>query len=324
MTVPPSEIQADLDGLINAGQHTIRDGILTLLAMEVQSGAIVDWHRLPIKGSPARAVSSDLGRKIYPALHIAGSPEALQTGVKGLATYRNRSTTSGHWEAVLDWATLQTDVATVEQAFLYLADCVAATARNLPPMPVLDTPRLNFSTVFALLDGLLSQRSAGAHEQFVFAALLEAWRSQLGEPGVVETKNLNAADAAAGTAGDVQEKYRGQVTEAYELTAGGFATKITQAASTLRQHDLRRVHIVARGAARASGAEIAAALPDGVDLTILDVREESRSMLARLDKPHRRAALTRLYGLLVDKQPNDALVRGYVKALTEHQLTETT
>ena len=137
------------------------------------------------------------------------------------------------------------------------------------------------------------------------------------------TKTRNAADASAGTAADVQEKHRGQVGEAYEITANDYTTKVDQAKDTLRHHDLPRVHIVARGAAKATGDEIADALPGDVDLTVLDVREEVRSMLARLDKPHRRYALQRLYKLLVDKQANDQLVRDFVSALAARDLTET-
>jgi hypothetical protein len=57
-------------------------------------------------------------------------------------------------------------------------------------------------------------------------------------------------------------------------------------------------------------------------VTVLDVREETRSLLARLGKPHRRSALERLYTLLVDKQANDGLVQGFVSALTTYGLIE--
>jgi hypothetical protein len=208
------------------------------------------------------------------------------------------------------------------EAFEYLAAGVAATARSLPDMPALDTPRLTFAPVFGLVDEMLSRPSAGAHEQFIFAALLEGWLSQLGETGVVETKNLNASDASAGTAADIQHKRRGQVLEAYEVTAAAYASKVGQARATLRRHDLPRVHILARAAARARASEIESAVPTDVDVSVLDVREECRSLVARLDKPHRRAALERLYVLLVEKQANDALVQAYVDGLTGRGLTE--
>lgn len=138
----------------------------------------------------------------------------------------------------------------------------------------------------------------------------------------METKNLNASDASAGTAADVQEKHRGQVTEAYEVTASAYTTKVDQASETVRRHDLRRAHIIARDAAKATGDEVRAAIPADLDLTVLDVREEARSLLARLGKPHRRSALERLYVLLVNKQPSDALVQAYVTELVARGLSE--
>jgi len=335
VAAPAAEVKPDLDALLSKGEYTVRDGMLTLLAMEAEHGVLIDWREQGLY-NPARSASRDLGSTIYPRLHIAGSPEALQTGVKGVSRYIDRKNAT--WKAILEWASEPVEagdentdqmndgarpIANIEAAFHYLAAGVAATARDLPDMPALDTPKLTFPTVFPLLDEMLQRNSAGAHEQFIFAAMLEAWREQLGEPGVVETKNLNASDASAGTAGDVQERHRGQVTEAYEVTANDYATKVDQAESTLRRHDLRRVHIVAGDAAKASGAEIAGALPSDLDLTVLDVREEVRSLLARLGKPHRRFALERIYALLVDKQPNDQLIQDFVSALGECGLTET-
>jgi len=320
---PADEVKPHLDTLLSKREYTVRDGMLTLLAMEVEYGDLIDWRKQGLY-NPARNASKHLGSTLYPRLHIAGSREALQTGVKGVGRYIDRKNAA--WQAILKWASkpvLDDGITHIEAAFHYLAAGVAATARSLPAMPVLDTPKLTFPAVFALLDDMLRQNSAGAHEQFIFAALLEAWREQLGEQGVVETKNLNASDSSAGTAADVQEKHRGQVTEAYEISANDYTTKVDQAKDTLRRHDLRRVHIVAREAAKATGDEIADALSAGLDLTVLDVREEVRSMLARLGKPQRRHALERLYTLLVDKQPNDQLVQDFVSALAARGLIET-
>jgi hypothetical protein len=397
---PADAVKPHLDTVLSKGEYTVRDGMLTLLAMEVENGHLIDWYSQAVY-NPARNASKFLGSTLYPTLHIAGSGEALQTGVKGVGRYIDRKNPA--WKAILEWASepafdarrVVADVAQhygftveevqrgtradaaearfvatraggadalmaaevdldpeenwindpettinlaertrkaaqgangiahIEAAFYYLAAGIAATARNLPAMPPLDTPKLTFPAAFGLLDEMLKQNSGGAHEQFIFAAMLEAWRAQLGEPGVVETKNLNASDSAAGSAADVQEKHRGQVTEAYEVSANDFTTKVDQAAGILRRHDLRRVHIVARGASRATGDAIVEVVPSGLDLTVLDVREEVRSTLARLDKPHRRFALERLYTLLVDKQPNDQLVQDFVSALTARDLTET-
>lgn len=158
----------------------------------------------------------------------------------------------------------------------------------------------------ALLDEFLSTPSNGAYQQFVFAALLQAYVEQLGirRSERVATKSLNAADASASAAGDVQHFAGGQVLEAYEVTANDWRTKVVQAVEALQRYDLARVHIV--GAALDVGAaDIASALPAPTpDVSVLDIRHEVRSLTHRLLKPARRDALERLYDHLVHRQPS--------------------
>jgi hypothetical protein len=209
----------------------------------------------------------------------------------------------------------------VEEAFLYLATGVARTARSLPEMPGLDTPKLTFPAVFALLDDLLGQPSRGAYEQFTFAALLAAWYAQTRVRNVVvETKHINASDAAASTAGDVQVKMSGQVGEAYELTADSWQSKTQQAEDLLRAHRLRRFHILAKHATNAQGDELRRVFAPTVDISVLDLREEIRSLVARLEPSWRGDALHGLYRHLVEDQLDDHLVRAYVSALHERGL----
>jgi len=314
-----SEIKDTLDRLLLSEGRTVRDGMLVLLAMEVSHTAVIDWREQGLY-NPARWVSKKLGSDIYPRLHISGSSEALQTGVKGVSRYIDRSNET--WTEILSWASEQPEMAPIEAAFMYVAAGVASTARNLPDMPALDTPLLSFATTFAILDHLLDQSSSGAYEQFVFAALLEGWLAQLDEPGVVETKNLNASDASAGTAGDVQHRHRGHILDAYEVTSFGYASKIDQAVETLKRHDLPRINIVAKNVCPVPADEIAGAIPDNVEICVLDIREETRSLVARLGKSHRRLALERLYQHLVEKQARDELVAIYVDALFNHGVVD--
>jgi hypothetical protein len=145
----------------------------------------------------------------------------------------------------------------------------------------------------------------------------------------VETKTLSAADASAGTAADVQVRDGGRLVEAYEVTANPWASKIAQAVAVLRHYDLYRVHIVAPGPAP-SGQQIkdavaTSSLPAGlvattIDLSVLDVRAECRSLIHRLGRPGRRTALNRLWEHLVHRQPNDQLVADYVSLLADAEL----
>jgi len=312
---PPDEAKPYLDDLLSK-VDTYRDGMLTLLAFPVVAGQPIDLTGPKIRGarSVAQRVASTLAR-----LKIVGRKDALQTIAKGAPNYMGRERDA--WNQLLSWASLQEEVAPIRDAFLYLAAGMAATARNLPPMPELATPRLTFARVFALLDDRLAMSSAGAHEQFIFAALLEAYLLQLGEPGVVETKNLNASDASAGTAADVQHKHRGQVSEAYEITADDWRSKVEVASAILATRDLTRIHILSGQAQSDTGDTVSSYLPGDVDISVLDVREEIRSLVARLDKFHRAHALNRLYAHLVERQANDALIGAYVAALAERGLS---
>lgn len=319
---PPATVKKHLDAILTKREYTVRDGLLTLLAMAVENGKPLDWHKVAVKGSPARAASRHLGSTVYPRLHIVGSSEALQTGVKGTGTYMDRS--NAPWRAVLAWAAAQTKIEPIVAAFEYLAAGVADSARNLPDLPQLDGPALTFANVFALLDHLLAQSSHGAFEQFIFAALYEAGVRQEGDDrSRVATKNLNASDASARTAGDVQHIYGGDVREAYEVTRDDWRQKISQAERAARHHGLDRIHILGRGAQAASGDEIAAELAGKVtkDVAALEVRDEVRSLVHRLTPEYRRRALQLLYEHLVERQPRDALVGLYVAELRRRGLT---
>src|SRR5215207_1933001 len=95
----PAEIKPHLDTLLARRQHTVRDGILVLLAMEVEHGEVIDWRSQPLH-NPARAASADLGA-LYRRLAIPGSRQAL-TSVTGLTRYIDRPNPT--WKAVLEWA----------------------------------------------------------------------------------------------------------------------------------------------------------------------------------------------------------------------------
>src|SRR3954467_13733469 len=71
----PASIKPCLDALLADHQHTVRDGILVLLAMTVEHGELIDWRSQRLY-NPARAASRDLGA-LYRKLDIPGSRHAL-------------------------------------------------------------------------------------------------------------------------------------------------------------------------------------------------------------------------------------------------------
>ena len=58
----------------------------------------------------------------------------------------------------------------------------------------------------------------------------------------------------------------------------------------------------------------------GADVSVLDVRQLLRALVAILQKTGRRSALERMYVLLDRKQPNVNLTNGYVDLLKQHGL----
>src|SRR5687768_4702594 len=95
----PAEIKSELDGLLASRHRTVRDGILVLLAMNVEHGAIIDWGSQCLH-NPARAASADLGA-LYRKLGIHGARQALNS-TTGLTHYIDRR--NEIWKSVLTWA----------------------------------------------------------------------------------------------------------------------------------------------------------------------------------------------------------------------------
>ncbi|WP_326829055.1 hypothetical protein OIE13_30535 [Streptosporangium sp. NBC_01810] len=312
------EAQVWLDDLLSKND-TYRDATLAIIAFPVAAGKIIDIGISP----PSRRGVTERITSVCRELSIPCKKDAFQTLGKGNA--RLDGLDRGSWKNLLKWASEDADIRQVEEAFTYFAEGVALLARPLPPMPSLATRNLTFPRVTSLLEKLLSKGSKGAYEQLIVAALLSAVASEEGSLRV-ETKNINASDASAGTTADIQVWRRGVLEEAFEVTANNWRTKIKQAAEARQDRDLHRVHIIASVNSISEG-EIEKALSESslsknVDLSVLDVRHESRSLVARLSRPGRRTALETLYEYLKVKQPDDALVISYVEALESAGLVE--
>jgi len=317
-TNPPDGARAWLDDLLGHGD-TYRDATLAILAFPAASRRITDIRLAP----PSRRGVTQRVTKVCESLSIPCKKDAFQTLGKG--NKRLDGLERPAWRALLEWASAQATISEVCVAFEYFAEGMALLARPLPPMPELITRRLTFPALATLFDRLLDRSSRGAHEQFILAALLSAHAEADG--GLrVETKSLNASDASAGTAADVQIWRRGTLEEAFEVSANRWDTKIVQAAQTRERADLPRIHVIAR-AGITTGVDIVHVLTDNglapdEDVSVLDIRHEIRSVTARLSRPSRKAALQIIYGFLKNRQPDDELVTEYVNELHEAGLVE--
>lgn len=219
----------------------------------------------------------------------------------------------------------------VSAAFERLAQMVAARANLTRPLPHIDHGRLTFAAVMRLIERLLDHPSGGAHEQYLFAALLGAVLDERADGLRVETGSLHGADKATKKA-DVEIRQGQNLIEAYEVSANRWDDKLAQAVQLLeRRQEVSRVHIVAPG--RPSADEIVAGLissklPPGVDplrldVSVLDLRSELASLVARAGKHTRRTALGILYDFLRLLQPNPELADNLVGLLEELDLTVT-
>lgn len=317
-TTPPSEASQWLDDLLGKSD-TYRDATLAILAFPAAAHTLIDIRIAP----PSRRGVTGRLTEVCQELSIPCKQDAFQTLAKGQKRLDGLDREA--FTKLVKWASTTATITEVKSAFRYFAEGVAALSRPLPALPKLRVRKLTFANVSVLFDRLLNRPSKGAHEQFILAALLAAVSDATGKFRA-DTKSLNAADASAGTAGDIQIWLGGIVEEAFEVTGNQWQTKLKQAATIRDKRDLERVHIVARASA-VSGQEIveelvSVGLDKDLDLSVLDIRHEIRSLTARLKRQSREAALETLYNYLKQRQPDDTLVIEYVQALHEYGLVD--
>ena len=315
-----------------------RDALLIIFAFRLVEGRPIDISNR-IDGD--RAVSDYLGKELYPDLGIAGVDSAMQ----------NRSFTHGYLDSKVRNPAVRTIGPLVQDAevsdevirgvYWALARGIAATAKTFKPLPVIDLRSMTFQRVFPLVAHLLSARgdrekgsgTGGAHEQFLFAALLQAVHDDEGARLRVVTKSLTGADRSAQTAADVQVILgQARLVEAYEVSANNWESKMDKAAGVLVEYpELERVHIVANAAGASPGAVWAATeqaarrvsrQPESLDITVSDVRGECLILLSRASQRGRRAAIQRFHEHLIHLQNDMTLPNELVEKCRELGLVE--
>jgi hypothetical protein len=195
----------------------------------------------------------------------------------------------------------------------------AESAKSVAPLPTLFAPSLVFDRTLAVYERLVAEPSGGAAEQYAFAGLMQAYIETIDERARVESKDVNAADAGR-VAGDVQV-VRGQadVQEAYEVSTTQWTEKLDQAVNAIRRHGLTRAHVVAAGGEAAGEAiriELEERISSGqfaetIDVSVLDLHAEMRSLIARLTKSGRKRSIEHTWHWLAQYAPTltDRLVR---------------
>lgn len=310
--VPPQTL-ALIDSTLSA-PPSYRDGVLIQLAWGLELEGVDHTQ----KGEGARSAAKALGTALAER-HISAVKDAYQNIGKNTSNLARGNVVA--FDDLLRWMN-QASEAERKEALELVAATVAATARPVLPMPELSRLNLTFSNIVSALDDLLSIPSGGAHEQFAVAAFLEALIDEFGLSGVgalnVKTKNINASDASAGTAADVQIMRGNKVEEAFEVSASGWRDKLQQAIMAARSADLTRVHILSHVEDLQGLAELLG--ESTTDVSVIDVKTFLRTLVAVLKKPAREVAMVRLYELLDRNQADPARVNAYVELLRRHSL----
>lgn len=300
--------------VLTSSNLSYRDALIIQLAYGVLSDSPLDLTR---RQEGARSVAGKVGR-FFAKNHISAVKDAYQNIGKNTEVL-----TRGNFEKfdrLLEWASgmVNHDLKVI---FDYSCALVAATARPVMPFPQIDNSKLTFANVSGLFDELLSQGSQGANEQFLVAALLSALLAQVREPSLrVETKSLNASDKSSRTAGDVQVLIGNRVLEAYEVTANLWDEKLPGAEKAIREHDLSRIHIVARAHPGTKDEVIGRLKEFRFDISVIDLASFSSTILSSLTKQDRAFTLQRLYEYLDRYQGDVEKVNRFVNLLGAHGL----
>lgn len=311
----PEPQRKHVEALLRTTDLSYRDGLLIQLAYGLALGV----QDLTIRHRGGRSVAGKLGRFLE-AAHIPAVKDAYQNIAKNTPTLTRGNVPA--FDEFLRWASEPERASEqLEAAFEYACARVAATARPVAPMPELDLSKLSFAAVSQLLEELFSTGSGGAYEQFAIAALLHALIEQATASGYrVETKSLHASDKSSRAAGDVQILAGQLIIEAFEVTANLWSEKLPAAGKIIRDHDLSRLHIVARAPEADRRLILDELTQHAEDVSVLDVRAFTSSLVASLRRRDRALALLRLYELLDRHQPDVERVNAYVAALVRHRL----
>lgn len=312
-TLPPSPqtlVTAILDR-DTTKKKAYRAKVILQLAFGITAGSPID---LTQRQDGARTVAGKCG-DLLKARHVE-TPDNVDQNRGGAAAL-------GHhleYDAFLRWASEGTRTKAELQAALdYVCLRIARTARPVKALPQIEKGKLTFAAVMRLLERMLGVPSGGTYQQFIVAALLTGRVEQDESGQQVRTKSINAADDPSGTAADVQITYRNRVQEAYEVTANDWESKLDEAGAKIRQHDLSRLHIVAR--VDDVPAMIEKLERQALDISALDLTAFVSVLIAELRREYRASALRRLYELLDRHGADTDLVNGYVDLLAENSLT---
>jgi len=297
--------------VLSLSQLSYRDAVLIVLAYKLEDPSLSAL----LRQEGGRSVAQDVG-DLFKAHSIPFVKDAFQNIAKNTRQLARGNVPA--FDDLLAWIDAQ-GLDVLAQCFDFACADVAATSRPVPPLPDLGVARFSFARTMDLIRELLATPSQGAYEQFIVAALLDAYHRYLDDHNLVNTKSLNASDLSAGTAGDVEVVQRQRVLDAYEVTTNQWRTKLRDIDDKAAARDLSRIHIVSSDV---RGVEELAHTGTAIDVSVLDLEQFAATLVHFMSKEYRAEASRRLYELLVRLQPDIDRVRRYVDALADSGLVE--
>lgn len=314
----PEAVASRINAVLISSNLSYRDALVVQFAFWLAVGAPLN---IQLRHEGGRGVSKWFGEYLSKK-HIRAVKDAFQN--IGKNTEQLARGNMPDFDSILLWGSdPDRSVGEIQAAFRFCCSKIAANARPILAMPILDRSALTFGRVSELLFRLYATPSSGAYEQFSIAALLHAIVDQQGEASFrVETKNLNASDKSSRSAGDVQILFGNRVVEALEVTANDWTEKLAGVEKTIRDNDLSRLTIVA-GGVQAAGDSLFKKLNElSLDLSVLEVKSFAASIVSALTRQSRANALQRLYELLDRYQPKVEVVNRFVLLVEELELSE--
>lgn len=297
----------------NRGSFSYREMALVQLSFRLEDSTMDPTHRPDNARSP---IGEQLGAFLR-AHHIPGTknPYASRGGGGGTLLLRDSEPA---FDSLLKWMSKASQEA-LETVFNCLCSELAELARPILKMPELNVTKLTFAEVLGLFEELLTHPSGGAYEQYIPAALLDAYFQQLRSGYRVSTKGLNTTDKNAGTAGDIQVLRGTEVSESYEATGKDWGEKLAEASDTIHKYGLKRAHVVAKVDDYAALAEELAQRSE--DISVIDIHGFMATMLALLEsKTYRLLVLETLYSYLVRYGQDIQRVNRYVEIVKRRGL----
>ena len=185
----------------------------------------------------------------------------------------------------------------------YMAARFAESRQLVAPLPPVADDVLTYARAIQLFHGLVATPSEGNIQQFLVAAILCVHRARYGYE--IKTHHVHASDKFDGTAGDIEEFFRGDLHRAFEVTVrpdwknrmGDFRAKMD--AAGLRKYTIIASNISADEELAEPANMIRFLEPFGRDIALVDIHDFLNVFAMELTSDELRRAINQTYAYLV-------------------------